>query len=149
MNERQAFKLAFLRRCAERGLTPDEIETLADTGTIKQADGQGFLSSLLNRAVPSAVGGGLAGPGGAALVGTGQTLRSALLPTLLGSAAVGGGGGYLAGMAMDSLDEQNPEEIKQRDIINRYNLAAQKAEQLNAHAKQRQALAGRRAHWRG
>lgn len=145
MDARQAFKLAFLRRCAERGLTLTEIERLTDRD--KQAAFSDWLPSL----VPAAAGGAIAGAPGAAVGATlGATVPpSYVLPSLFGSAALlGGGAGYAAGVAHDSLTDQSPEELKQRDIINRYSLATQKAQLLDRLAQQRRQSAGRKAHWR-
>jgi hypothetical protein len=149
VNPRQAFKLAYLRRCAEYGMTPVEIAQMAETGTIKSAEDT-LWSKALRMVAPAAVGGAVAGPAGATVATAGDALLNTSLPYYLGGGAILGGGalGYAAGAAHDSLNDQNQEEIKQRDMINRLDLATQRAKMLNQLAASRRQSASRRAHWR-
>lgn len=149
MHAEQAFKLAYVRRLAEYGFTADEIDQLSTVGRIKQADGT-LWDRLLRYTAPAAAGHAVAGPAGAAIApAVDIAANTNLLPIVLGgSAAAAGGAGYVAGMAHDALNEQNPDEIKQRDIINRLSNATSQAEALNQLAARRRALASRKTHWR-
>lgn len=147
MNEQQAFMLGFMRRCVEGGLTAGEIDQ-----TITKAAGDGIMSTLGNLvqpAVGTALGYGAAGTPGAVAGGLAATLPAWAVPAMLGTAAVGGGAlGYGAGTVMDSLDEQHPDELKSRDVTNRYSIALRNLNLRRQIAEEQRARAGRRAHWR-
>ncbi len=147
MDERQAFMLGFMRRCVEGGLTIPEI----DQTLTKVAEGGwgSTLSSFLPPAAGTALGYGVAGAPGAVAGGLATSLPAATLPVLLGVTAAGGGAlGYGAGAVMDSLDEQHPDELKMRDVANRYSVALRNLNLRRQIAEESRARAGRRAHWR-
>ena len=145
MSELLAFKVAFINRCAEEGLTLNQINDRVKTavanaearyGTEKKAAwfwplmaGMGLanLKDAIGAVVPPSLGAlagfavdpSLAGAGtGAALGG----MRNYVAPLAIGGAAALAGGGLLIGKSLASTQE-NPDataEIKHKELINEY-----------------------------
>lgn len=104
LDPRNAFKIGFLLKCAEAGVSPAAHVGRADAMT-KRAD-PGVLSWL----------------GSGALSGTGNTLGLAALGLPVG---VGLGGGYLAHKAMENpTDEQ---DVKDGELSEEYRRLARQA----------------------
>ena len=118
MTPKEAFKVAFLHKCAEDGLTKDET-----------------LERIRNmRMVKAAAGGAVAGLGGAAL-GAAGGLASGAWKTLwrlllLGPAAAGAMGGYgLANAQDETFDE---DDARKRELLAAYERAASQLERARS-----------------
>lgn len=116
LTDRERFKLAFLQRCADNGLTLEQTYE-----TVKQA----FLGGLLSGA------GNFAGRTASALGRAGLT-GALLVPTAAGAAT-----GYMLGSGSGASDEDIEEE-KQREIIDAYREAAERARRRNQLAARKQ-----------
>lgn len=99
MTPQEAFKFGFLLRCAEEGLSPDEIADRVQFGLAKQAE----LGKI--------VGGIASGVTNLGLLG------------LAGSAGIGAGGGYMAAKLTEP--DADPAEAKQQEMITAYRLYAE------------------------
>lgn len=120
----QAFKLGFLLKCAEAGLTPDEANDVAKRALVKHAAGP--LETLGNKAWDAV-------PGLVGLLGKGL-----LVAPLVGGAAIGYGAGKL------QQDEgATIEATKKEELESEYNRLASEAE-ANARRRKLQAVLGRR-----
>jgi hypothetical protein len=116
MTPREAFKYAFLLRCAEEGLTADEAEARAARGLEKQADGWGAAKDILGGAKDVIMG------------------APSLAGRLLGSgAAIGGvgaiGAGALTGYGLAKMQEGDvdPQEVQREELIAAYRTQAELA----------------------
>lgn len=127
MRPQEAFKLGFLARCVEEGLSPEQTHALA-----KQAADcftkQAFLDFLNNPAK--------------ATVDTGKStvdLLKGSIPLALAAAAVppavGGLAAYMANSATDVDDNSAVEDVKKQELIDNYK---RMAEQLNRQSQLRQ-----------
>jgi hypothetical protein len=148
MNELMSFKIAFLSRCAEEGLTLEQINDRVKTAVAKAESEYGSEKKAFLGATLRGLGGMAALGGTAALVnkmwpaatgaatgfaldptiqsategGIAGALKDYWLPALAGGGAVLAGGGILAGKAL-AQSQENPmaaEEIKHRELINEY-----------------------------
>lgn len=97
LEPKDAFKVGFLHRCAEAGLSRDEIRD-----TVKTA--QDKLASLL---------GGVAGPLASAATSIGAPM-ALLAPPLLGGAA-----GYALSRATD-IDDTDVKDVQDRELLDTY-----------------------------
>ena len=111
MTKQEAFKIGFLMKCAEDGLTPSQVERriLKSSALVKKADPPGILGQLRNK-----------------LTGTLWTLG------LLGPPAIGAGIGYSMSKAKD--DMYSIEESKKREELAEYYRAI---DHLKRSARQR------------
>jgi len=119
MNTKEAFKVGFLHKCAEDGLTPEQTFARAKKAT----------------AMMKVAGAGAELLGGAKDVvgGAGSLLwRLGLPAALLGPPAVGALGGY--GIAQLGEETFDAEEAKKRELVAAYERASQQLER----SKQRQ-----------
>jgi hypothetical protein len=99
MTDREAFKIGFLGRCIEDGLTLPQIEAAVKTALDKAA----ILGKLLD------VG-----------AGVGKSLLSKLLPlAIVAPPIVGGLGGYGLAKATD-IHDTDVAEIKDRELMDEY-----------------------------
>lgn len=141
----QAFKIGFLTRCAEEGLTIKEAHIRVKEA-IKQAKEKGLTKQALlpGLAGLGALAGGL-GYGGAKLLG-------AVTPAALTTAAVlgigtpvlaGALGGYGAAKTLGSQDSNMLENAKRDEIIAEYERLADEAKK-RTKVKTLQNLTGRR-----
>jgi pyruvoyl-dependent arginine decarboxylase (PvlArgDC) len=119
LNDREAFKLGFLLRCAEAGASPNE--------TIRQAD------ELLKRASLGETVKSVAGPLASAVTNMGL-LTAVGVPVGLGVA-----GGYAAHKVTDTPVDEN--DIKQNEIADEYHRLARVA-RLNAKLRSLRSRAG-------
>lgn len=116
MQTRQAFKLGFLRKCAELGLSPAESlatvrqiqQQLAQPlpGTVKQA-----LTELLSRPLETAydVGGHLL-----------KNVGNVGLATMLAGPPLAGAAAGLGLAKITDIDDQDVEAVKKRELIDEY-----------------------------
>lgn len=109
LTDREQFKFAFLKECADRGLTIEEAHLV-----VKQASIGSFLGGIAS--------------GGAKLLSTAGT--TALAAGLVIPTAVGATTGYMLGTGGGASDEDIEEE-KQREVIDAYQVAAERARQRN------------------
>jgi len=122
----EAFKFGFLLRCADEGLDPAET-----SGRIKLA--AEFLRNIKETDFEKAATiGGIATGIGKGIGGLASLAKNLGIVGLLGSGAVGLGGGYLAGRLTDK--EVDPDEIKQQELIAAYQ---QEADRIRRAAKLR------------
>lgn len=136
MTAKEQFRVGFLMRCAEEGCTVDDIrQRVKYAATLAPAAG-GFLT-----------GGGLA-----AGLGTGEAAKQ--LPSLVGDyfkspiataaamIAAGAGAGGLAGAGLGAMtsSDVNPEELKQKELLQAYKAQADRLRQLAATQKQQPAV---------
>lgn len=112
MNPQEAFKLGFLSRCVESGLSSTETEKLVKAAYACFTK-KGFSAVL-------------------------DTVRSAAVPALaaamIAPPALGGMSAYLVNKATDA-DASDVEDIKRRELIRTYR---RMADQLKRHKKLRQ-----------
>lgn len=131
LTPRESFKVAFLRRCAEAGYTPDQIESLLE-GAEKQADGiadwipfYDVWAHTAKRVADEGIDiGGMLGKG-------------VLAGTVAAPFAIGGGLGYGAAQLGRGLNDVNAEEVRKRELIDTYRRLTQQAE-VQRQLKQRQ-----------
>jgi len=107
LNAREAFKVGFLARCVEDGLSPDEM-----------LDRVKFAAELLEKraGIISTLGGKLADVGqgiGSAALGYGLPLALAAPPIL------GGVAGYGLARATD-IDDTDIDDVKDREVMDEY-----------------------------
>lgn len=122
MTPREAYKFGFLCRCVEEGLDPYQTQTRIQVGIEKKALSLETVSKLL----------GVLGNAGKS---TAQLAVSGFPAAALVGATVGGGlGTGLAHLERKELDE---DEIRRRELIDTYNLFADRA---LAKAKPQQAI---------
>jgi len=117
MTPREAFKYAFLLRCAEEGLTADEAEARAARGLEKRADGWDFAKSMLGGAKDLVT--GVVAPAAGHLLGGGTALAG------LGAIGLGGAAGY--GLAKMQEGDVDPEEVQREELIAAYRTQAELA----------------------
>jgi hypothetical protein len=123
MDDRQAFKFGFMKRCIEAGLTTP-VEMLKQAQDVlatveKQGGESGLLSYLGLSAAGEAAKGGLEALGhvGSTALGWGVPLALATPPIL------GGVAGTLAAKAQD-IDETDVDEAKNREVLDTYHREA-------------------------
>jgi hypothetical protein len=135
LTARQAFKVAFLQRCAERGLSMEETHQLVKTAIVS-LEKQSFdpLDFAIN------TGKSIAGMG----VDTVGALGSAAVPlALLGPPAVGGLAAYTAAQLSD-VDDDDITDIKLREKVDAYRRAAETARARTAQTRQQSQRSSRR-----
>jgi len=120
LTERQSFKVAFLKRCADAGLTIEETHGCVKEAldNMKQADGLfGAINSLTAKPLNTAWD----------VVGdTAKTLGNiGITGLVLGPPAAGAGAGYLASRLGD-VDEDDIEAAKKKELIEAYRMNAEK-----------------------
>jgi len=143
LTKREAFKAAFLLRCAELGLTMNETHQLVKTARArlreKRAAGEGWWASALGNLPGLQT---FASGTSSAVSG----LTSALARTAVGLGAagllglpllVGGVGGMAAAKAHD-LNDRDPEEIKLEEKKDALRRAAVRARMQTASRKRRE-----------
>ena len=113
MNPKEAFKVGFLHKCAEDGLTPAQTFKRARTATTMMKT-SGALSEILR---------GLFGAGGSAASGA---WRVGAPLALLGPPAAGALGGY--GLSQLGEETFDAEEAKKRELVSAYERASQQLE---------------------
>lgn len=107
MTDREAFKVGFISRCLEAGLTLEQVPGLAKQAADKLASLAGLLGTGLSKTVD--LGAGL----GNAALGYGLPLALAAPPLL------GGMAGYGLAKATD-IDDTDIAEIKDRELLDEY-----------------------------
>jgi len=107
MDPREAFKIGFMARCIEEGLSQEKTAELIE----KAADG-GTISGLVDA--------------GKAVLYPAAALALAAPPTIGGLAA------YFNNRALDTSDEGDVEEIKQRELTESYRRMAEQMRQTKA-----------------
>lgn len=136
MDSLTAFKAAFLNRCAEEGLTLDQVHERVKTALAQAEEKYGEKQAEEKSWFPS-LGGGTAlgwllGKGDLGAAGAG-TVAGALMPYAipavgLGTAALAGGGLMLGKhLAEAGEDPMAAEEIKARELIGEYKRLSDKA----------------------
>lgn len=122
LNEREAFKVGFLARCAEAGMGRDEI-----LAAVKEAGDK--------------VAGLLGGAGSAASSLAGSTLSLAVPAALLAPPLLGGAAGAGLARATD-IDDTDVAEIKDHEIIDAYKAEAERQRRQKAVRDYARARAG-------
>ena len=124
LSPREAFKVGFLRRCANEGLTTEETHARIKQANelIKEAGIQDFLTRPYNT-LWDVIGG----------VGkeVGTTAKNL---ALLGAVGLPIGAGFGAGYGLSKLtdiDEDDVEEAKKKELIREYKLQAAKVRNRN------------------
>jgi hypothetical protein len=121
MHPREAFKIGFLARCVEQGLSPEDTRALAKSASdcFEKAGFSGFKDVL-------------------------DTAKGIGYPALAAAAAapiaLGGGAAYFANKATDT-DATDIEEIKQKELVDTYR---RMADQLRRQRKMRDYKAERK-----
>jgi hypothetical protein len=126
LTEKQAFKVGFLLRCADEGLTIEETHRRVKTGLEKQA------TPLLGPVLGSAVSGGTQMIKG--LLGMVPGLSQAGLVGLLGLPVAAGAGAGLAAAKMTSRGDDALDEAKRDEVVGEYQRLAEEAKR-KARAK--------------
>lgn len=111
MNKSQAFKLGFLSRCVEEGLTVEQTRALVKVGVEKVALVKEIVSGLSNL--------------GQTALGMGVPIALAAPPIL------GGVAGYAAGKLSD-VDDTDAAEIKKQELISEYKRQAERLRRQRA-----------------
>lgn len=131
LTAKEAFKVGFLAKCAEDGLTPDQM--LARVKQAKDAlEKRAFIGGLLGSAA------GAVGGAAKSVAGYGIPLALAAPPIL------GGLAGYGLAKATD-VDDTDVDDIKNRELVEEYKRQAEKLKQQAAvrRYKQDRATTGR------
>lgn len=134
MDSVTTFKVAFFQRCAEEGLTLDQINERVKTALAKAESQFGAEKSAAFDPKSMAAGsslGWLIGEGhpvGAALGAMAGGLKDYIMPAAVGGGALLAGGGLLAGKAMADTEEDPlaAEEIKAQELAREYKRLADK-----------------------
>jgi hypothetical protein len=103
LNEREAFKVGFLARCAEHGMTRSEIRQAVKTALDKLASGSGILGGLASAA----------GHIGSSVANIGIPLALVAPPVL------GGIGGAMAANATD-INDTDVKDIQDKEVLDTY-----------------------------
>lgn len=136
MDSLTAFKAAFLNRCAEEGLTLDQIHERVKIAVAKAEETYGEKKADLKDYLPTLGAGGslgwLFGKGdlGATVGGAaaGSLLPYAIPAAVLGTGALAGGGLMLGKhLAESGEDPMAADEIKARELISEYKRLGDKA----------------------
>lgn len=128
LDKRQQFKVGFLLKAAQLGMSLSEVESLLAQGLEKQAEGWEWFkaipgASLLQRAGEKAID-TTANVVGNLAKGIGNMgLTAAVMAPIGVGALVGHGLGRAKGLGSN----ETPEEEKQRELIDAYQRAAEKA----------------------
>jgi hypothetical protein len=121
LDDRQAFKVGFLRKCADAGLTIEETHAVVKQATaMVKSSVVNVLPDVLQEPYKQ-----LMGAGGHALRGMGDI---GLTAAIAGPAVLGAGAGYLAGQVTD-VDDTDVKALKQQELIDEYH---RQIELLNA-----------------
>ena len=140
MTPQEAYKIGFLHKCAEDGLTVEEalqrvrtaaalVKAAAVKDWLPKNSGQTGLGALIGGAIGGGDGGGLAGTAAGAATGgaigaTGlpaATLKALLPLLILGPPAAGMAAGY--GMSQASDDTFDDEDMRKRELMSAYEQA--------------------------
>lgn len=137
LTEREAFKVAFLQRCADMGMTPAETGALVKSAAdrVEKVAFTDFLKWLGGLGVDAVKGIGGAGLSLATNVGLPAAL---ILPPAVGAAA-----GYGLSKAVD-LNDEDPADVKNREKLDAYRRATELARSRTAQSEQRERVSGRR-----
>ena len=124
LSKRQAFKVGFMRKCANEGMTPEETHQVVREAlsTVKEAGITDLLTKPYNTIVDV---------GGEALKGVGN---AGLAGLALGPPIIGGALGLLAAKAGD-IDTTDVNAVKKRELIDEYR---RQTEILERKKRQRQ-----------
>jgi hypothetical protein len=133
MDSVTTFKVAFFQRCAEEGLTLDQINERVKTALAK-AESQFGAEKSANKLTDMLGGAGLGwlvgegSPTGAAIGAMAGGLKDYIVPAALGGSALLAGGGLLAGksLAESQEDPLAAEEIKAQELAREYKRLADK-----------------------
>ncbi len=121
LTEREAFKVGFLSRCVEEGLSTEETQQRVKIAAEKLAN-----------AFSSAIG----AVGGAAKPIVGNALGWGIPLALAAPPIAGGLAGFLASQTTD-IDDTDIDEVKQRELIDEYKRQTQKMRHDNQIRKYR------------
>ncbi len=139
MTDKLAFRIAFFRQCAERGMT---IKQAKDLLTKIKEDKSTLLkfASQVKKAEPDpismlgSIAGGVGNAANAAVGGIGAAANAVGVPAIVAAGvappAIGYLGGKLMGKATD-YDDTDVEEIKLRELIDEYRRSAQYLQNLD------------------
>ena len=144
MDSLTVFKAAFLNRCAEEGLTIDQIQERVKTAIINAEQAYGEKKADLKDYLPDLGGFSLGNLGAGGTLGwlfgkgdlgatAGGTAAGSLLPYIIPAAGLGtaalAGGGLMLGkhLAESSEDPMAADEIKAQELIGEYKRLGDKA----------------------
>ena len=124
LTPRESFKVGFLRRCANEGLTIEETHDRVKQAndTIKSAGIQDFLTRPYNTAWDIVGGVGQE---------VGTTAKNVALLAALGIPLAGGYGLGRGAAAITDVGEENIEAVKKKELIREYKLQAAKVRSRN------------------
>ncbi len=103
MNDREAFKVAFLSRCVEENMAPEEMLSLVKAATEKAA----FLGTVVGKGMD------------AAKMVLGKVLGAGVPTAILAPPIVGGLAGYGLARATD-IDDVDIAEIRDKELLEEY-----------------------------
>ena len=112
LTPKEAFKVGFLTRCVEDGLTPDQMLSRAKLA-MDMFEKQAFIGSLLNKGVESGAG------------ALGSLGRMGMLGAVVAPPVLGGMAGYGLAKATD-VDDTDVDAIKNRELVEEYRRQAAK-----------------------
>lgn len=135
MTPEDAYKVGFLLRCADEGLTQDEI-------LVRVRQARGISKEALWPSVAAATGSGVANMGGRAMAAVPSLLQAGTVLGLGLPLAGGAAAGYTLAKATNN-NKNDVEEAKQDEIEGEYYRLAQEARR-NAARKRLSAITGRR-----
>jgi hypothetical protein len=146
MTPKEAFRIGFLRRCAEMGLDGGGIAKLAQVGLarVKEAKKDDSPVSLLSGigksmteglgktivGIPGAAAGAVQSAGSGLLSGAGMLGQYGLLGLALGPPALGAAAGYGLARATD-IDDEDVDSVKQQELIDEYRRSAAQLQHRN------------------
>lgn len=133
MDSLTTFKVAFLQRCAEEGLSLDQINERVKTALAKAEEKFGTEKSA-GKATDILAGAGLGwlvgegNPIGAGVGALAGGLKDYVVPAAIGGSALLAGGGLLAGksLAESQEDPLAAEEVKAQELAREYKRLADK-----------------------
>lgn len=112
LTPKEAFKVGFLTRCVEDGLTPDQMLSAVKLAA-DMFEKRAFIGSLLGKGVDTAA-------GAAGSLGRMGAVGALLAPPILGGVA-----GYGLARATD-VDDTDVDAIKNRELVEEYQRQAAK-----------------------
>lgn len=135
LTSRQAFKVAFLQKCADEGMTIEETADLVKYASASLEKLAGAVADIAKSVAPAGIGAGVGSLAGSPVLGgmvgaAGPTeLTKYLLPKLIGAGlilppAIGAVGGYLTAKLTGGNDE-SPDDIKTQEKVDAYRRATE------------------------
>lgn len=141
LTAREQFKFGFLKACAERGMTDDEMHEVVKAAiSAIEADALQEKQAIID--LTKVPGLSLLGKGIEKGIGTTFDLgkwiaQKGLLATAVAPIGIGGAAGYALGRSRGAMSDMDIDEVKREELATAYRRAARHLQQQNELAQQR------------